>query len=331
MFFYTLLGFSLEPLQRLAELNLEIQDALIAVERVYEIMDLETERANEGRKAEFSGLRNSIDFSQVSFQYGCRDRVLHDIDLRIPAGSKIAIVGESGSGKSTFLKLLMRFYDPSDGRILFDGIDARDVKIDSLRAKVGLVSQDPFIFNGTIQDNIAFGRPDASLEEIAVAARTAGLEEFVTALPERWDSLIGERGANLSGGQRQRLAIARVLLMQPEIVIFDEATSHLDTTTEKAIQENLSAVLKDTTVIMVAHRLSTIRDVDMICVLNEGRIVERGDHAELLAANRWYAKLWQSQIGGWKPVTMLPKIPGNKPGQTADAPENILVGEMSHA
>ena len=175
----------------------------------------------------------------------------------------MAIVGESGSGKSTLLKLLMGFYDPTEGRILIDGVDLRDFELASLRARIGLVSQEPFIFNGTMRENIALGRPGATREEVIAAARAAGLDEFIAGLPERYETVIGERGANLSGGQRQRLAIARALLRKPEILIFDEATSHLDTATERAIQENLRTALAGKTVVLVAHRLSTIKDADL--------------------------------------------------------------------
>jgi ATP-binding cassette subfamily B protein len=209
----------------------------------------------------------------------------------------VAIVGESGCGKSTLLKLLARFYEPTGGRIRIDGIDIRDIDVDSLRSRIGIVSQEPFVFSGTIRQNIALGRPEASLNDIIAAARAAGLDEFISSLPQRYESIIGERGGNLSGGQRQRLAIARALLCDPEILLFDEATSHLDTATEQSIQDNLRSVFAQRTVILVAHRLSTIREADFVCVVEKGRIVELGTHPELLQRDGRYARLWRSQTG----------------------------------
>jgi ATP-binding cassette subfamily B protein len=189
----------------------------------------------------------------------------------------------------------MGYYDPTGGRLLFDGVDSRDLDLASLRARTGLVSQEPFIFNGTLRENIALGCLDATPNQIVQAARAAGLEEFINGLPDRYNTLIGERGANLSGGQRQRLAIARALLRQPDVVIFDEATSHLDTTTERVIQRNLRAALSGKTVVIVAHRLSTIKDADYIYVLDRGKVVERGSHRHLLELDGRYAELWRAQ------------------------------------
>jgi ATP-binding cassette subfamily B protein len=294
MFFYTLLGYMLQPLERLASVNLQIQDALVAVERLFQVMDLKTE-SHDDRKASFEGVRQAIELRDVSFRYGCRANVLEDLNLRIPAGATVAIVGESGCGKSTLLKLLMRFYDPTGGQVVIDGVDLRDFDLASLRSRVAIVSQEPFVFNGTLRENIALGDPQAELGDIIAAARAAGLEEFIASLPERYDTMLGERGANLSGGQRQRLAIARALLRNPDVLIFDEATSHLDTTTERAIQENLHGLLADKTVLLVAHRLSTVRNADLIYVLHQGRLVEQGDHAMLMTAGGRYAALWRSQ------------------------------------
>ncbi len=301
MFFYTLLGYMLEPLERLASINLQIQDALIAVDRLFQVLDLETE-CNDHRRASLDSVRHGIELKQVGFKYGCRDKVLDALDIRIPAGATVAIVGESGCGKSTLLKLLTRFYDPSEGQVLIDGVDYRDLDIASLRSRIGFVSQDPFIFSGTLRDNIALGSDNKSLNEIVAVAKGAGLDEFISSLPERYDTIIGERGANLSGGQRQRLAIARALLRQPDILLFDEATSHLDTTTERAIQENLKGFFSDRTVIMVAHRLSTVRDADMIYVMHAGQVVEQGDHRSLMATGGRYAQLWRSQTQGLAPA-----------------------------
>ena len=295
MFFYTLLGYLLEPLERLASVNLKLQDALVAVDRLCQIMDLEVEPLGDSRKATFRGIRDALELRDVRFQYACRAPVLEQLNLRIPAGRTVAIVGESGSGKSTVLKLLMGFYAPTGGQILIDGVDLRDFDLASLRGRIGLVAQDPFIFTGTIHENIALGRPGTTREEVIEVTRAAGLEEFITALPERYETVIGERGANLSGGQRQRLAIARALLRRPEILIFDEATSHLDTATERAIQESLRTALAGKTVVLVAHRLSTIREADLIYVLHQGRVVEEGTHRQLMAREGRYWVLARSQ------------------------------------
>ncbi|MFO0811230.1 MAG: peptidase domain-containing ABC transporter [Gemmataceae bacterium] len=298
MFFYSLLGYVLGPLERLASVNLKIQDALVAVDRLYQVLDLETEPVGDVRKARFAGIRAGVELKDVGFRYGCRAKVLDGVNLRIPAGQTVALVGESGSGKSTLLKLLLGYYGPTEGSLRVDGVDLRDIELGSLRAGTALVSQEPFVFNGTLRENVAVAKPRATLAEIAAAIRAAGLEEFINGLPERFDTVIGERGANLSGGQRQRLAIARALLRQPDFLIFDEATSHLDTATERAIQENLRTALVGKTVLLVAHRLSTVKDADLICVMHQGRVVEQGTHAELLAANARYAALWRAQTEG---------------------------------
>jgi ATP-binding cassette subfamily B protein len=297
MFFFTLLAYLLEPLERLASINLQLQEALVAVDRLYQVLDLEREQPDGPKRATFAGVREAVELRDVTFGYGCRGNVLEGVSLRIPAGKTVAVVGESGSGKSTLLKLLMGFYAPTKGQVLFDGVDLRDLDLASLRGRVGLVAQDPFVFNGTVRENIALGRPGAELNEVIAAARAAGLEEFIAGLPERYETVIGERGANLSGGQRQRLAIARALLRQPDVLIFDEATSHLDTATERAIQENLRTALAGRTVVLVAHRLSTVKDADLIYVLHQGRVAEHGSHRELLARAGWYAALWRAQSG----------------------------------
>jgi ATP-binding cassette, subfamily C, bacteriocin exporter len=307
MFFYTLLGYMLEPLQRLAGINLQIQDALVAADRLFQVMDMPTE-TNTVRGARFSHVNRCIEFRDVSFRYGFRKNVLDEISLTIPAGTTMAIVGASGCGKSTLLKLLMRFYEPTEGAILIDGVDSRDFDLHQWRSHIGLVSQDPLIFSGSIRENIAMGKPDASFNEIIEAARAAGLDSFIGSLPNRFEAVIGEGGSNLSGGQRQRLAIARALLCDPEILLFDEATSHLDTKTEQLIQQNLKQAFAGRTVLVVAHRLSTIRQSDLICVMDGGHIAEMGTHEELLALNGHYATLWSSQLMDESNCTMNLKV-----------------------
>jgi HlyB family type I secretion system ABC transporter len=332
MFFYSLLGYLLEPLERLASVNLKLQEALVAVDRLFQILDLEGEPIGAPNKVAFAGVREAIELRGAGFRYGCRADVLKGLDLRIPAGRTVAVVGESGSGKSTLLKLLMGFYEPTEGRLLIDGVDLRDFELASLRGRIGLVAQDPFIFTGTITANIALGRPGATQAEVADAAQAAGLDAFIAELPERYETVIGERGANLSGGQRQRLAIARALLRRPEVLIFDEATSHLDTATERAIQESLRTALAGKTVVLVAHRLSTIKDADRIYVLHQGRVVEEGTHRQLMERPGRYRDLWRAQTDDgddgprrmWTPSSPTPIGNGNGNGKA-------LAGGTSHA
>ena len=310
MFFYTLLGYLLQPLERLATVNVQFQEAFVAIDRLFQVLDIEPESLAD-RKAKFNGINDAIELRNISFRYGCRSNVLNRLNLRIPAGATVAIVGESGCGKSTLLKLLMRFHEPTEGRIIADDVDLRDFNLGSLREQIGIVSQEPFIMNATLRENIALGAPDADLNRIIAAAQAAGLDDFINELPDRYETMLGERGANLSGGERQRLAIARAVLKQPGLLIFDEATSHLDTRTERAIQERLRDVFVGRTVLLVAHRLSTVRDADMICVMHEGEIVEEGSHAVLLAQGGRYAKLWSAQSA--ESPTMLDSLTSESP------------------
>lgn len=323
MFFHTLLGYLLDPLVHLASVNLQLQDALVAVDRLYQVLDVELEQPGAEKKLVFGGIKNAIELKDVCFKYGCRTPVLEKLNLIIPAGKTVAIVGESGSGKSTLLKLLMGFHAPTSGRLLADGVDQGDFDLASWRARIGLVSQDAFVFNGTLRENIALGKPTATFEEVMSAAQSAGLAEFIWSLPERFETVIGERGANLSGGQRQRLAIARALLRQPDILIFDEATSHLDTATERAIQENLRTVLAGRTVVLVAHRLSTIRSADLIYVLNKEQVAECGTHQQLLSRNGIYAKLCQAQAEPDVKSPWLRRQNGQAERYRADSPMSV--------
>jgi ABC-type multidrug transport system fused ATPase/permease subunit len=297
----------LEPLGRLASVNLKIHEALSAVERLFQILDLEVEPVGHDQ-APFTGVQRELQLQNVSFGYGSKQNVLDQVNLKIPSGKMVAIVGESGSGKSTLLKLLLRFHSPSAGQILVDGVDIRDFALGSLRNRLGVVTQDAYVFTGTIRDNISLGSPQATLTEVIAAAKAAGLDEFINTLPNRYETMVGERGSNLSGGQRQRLAIARALVGEPAMLIFDEATSQLDTTTERQIQERLRQTLAGRTVLVVAHRLSTIMDADLIYVMHSGRVIEQGNHRELLAAGGAYAKLWDSQTTSFDGLFHLPPV-----------------------
>jgi ATP-binding cassette subfamily B protein len=236
-----------------------------------------------------------VRFEHVRFSYQPERPILEDVDFTIAPGQKVAIVGHSGAGKSTLARLLFRFYDVTGGRVLIDGQDIRTVTQDSLRRVIGIVPQDTVLFNDTIYYNIAYGRPDATRQEVAAAAAFAHIRTFVEGLPSGWDTLVGERGLKLSGGEKQRVAIARAILKRPRILAFDEATSSLDTRTEQAIQETLAQVAADHTTLVIAHRLSTVVDADRILVMEHGRVVEQGDHAALLALGGRYAEMWELQ------------------------------------
>jgi ATP-binding cassette subfamily B protein len=236
-----------------------------------------------------------IRFEHVRFGYDAGREILKGLDIDIPAGTSCAIVGPSGAGKSTIARLLYRFYDPQAGRILIDGQDIAEVNQRSLRAAIGIVPQDTVLFNDTIGYNVGYGRDGASQPDVEAAARGAAIDQFIAALPDKYESMVGERGLKLSGGEKQRVAIARTLLKNPPILVLDEATSALDSRTEQAIQETLSEVSQSRTTIMIAHRLSTIVDADQIVVLDQGRVAERGTHDELLDLGGLYAELWQRQ------------------------------------
>jgi ATP-binding cassette, subfamily B, heavy metal transporter len=224
--------------------------------------------------------------------------ILHDVSFEIPAGKTVAVVGPSGSGKSTLARLLFRFYDVGDGRIRIDGQDIRDVTQQSLRQSIGIVPQDTVLFNDTVEYNIAYGRPGATRDEVEDAARSAHIHNFIVSTPKGYGTMVGERGLKLSGGEKQRVAIARTLLKNPPVLIFDEATSALDSANERAIQEELRSAARNKTALVIAHRLSTVIDAHQILVMDQGRILERGTHAELLAMNGRFAEMWRLQQAG---------------------------------
>ena len=276
------------------------QEAVGAAQRVFEILETEPAIVDPGLPVELpSPVRGSVSFEKVSFRYGRDPAVpwtLEEIDLACAPGEVIALVGPSGAGKTTLVSLLPRFWDPDHGRIRVDGIDIRSLRLADLRSVIAIVPQDPALFSGTIRDNIAYARPGASPEDVAAAARAAHADEFIERLPEKYATLVGERGIKLSGGQRQRVAIARAILKDPAILILDEATSNLDTESERLIEDALSKLLVGRTTLIIAHRLSTVRRADRLVVVDRGRIVEEGTHGELLELGGLYARLYQRQF-----------------------------------
>ncbi len=285
------------PLTGLAEVIDLFERAMASTRRILDLLAEPVNVRDEAGKSLEQPVRGKVSFNQVSFRYAGSGAGIQDITLSVPAGNTLALVGATGSGKSTLIKLLLRFYDPSHGDIRIDGQPIRGVSLKSLRDAIGLVSQDVYLFEGSIRDNLAYGKPDASEEEIIDAARTAEAWSFIEALPEGLDTPVGERGIRLSGGQRQRLSLARALLKNPPILVLDEATSAVDNETEAAIQRSLKRIGHNRTVIMIAHRLSTIVDADTIAVVENGRIVEEGDHDSLICNNGAYAAQWRVQTG----------------------------------
>jgi len=283
------------PLHFLGFVYREIRHSLADMERMFGLLDQHEEVKDKPGAPALVVADGAVRFEHVQFGYDSRRPILHDLSFEVPAGHKVAVVGASGAGKSTLARLLFRFYDVGGGRITINGQDIRDVTQQSLRRAIGIVPQDTVLCNDSIYYNIAYGRPDATREEVIQAARAAHIHDFVESLPDKYDTLVGERGLKLSGGEKQRVAIARTLLKNPPILVFDEATSALDSKTEKAIQAELRELATDHTTLVIAHRLSTVMDAEQILVIDQGRIAERGTHDELLARNGLYAHLWSLQ------------------------------------
>ena len=291
IFFMVILYSVLQPLKELSKAGYAIPKGIASIERVNTILDAENDIKESAEPKSINGFKDRIEIKGLHFSYDETREILHDINMTIPKGKMIALVGQSGSGKSTLVDLIPRFYDTCEGSITIDGVDIRDMKIKELRSYIGNVNQEAILFNDTIFNNIAFGVEGATMEQVIEAAKIANAHEFIMEKEEGYMTNIGDRGSKLSGGQRQRISIARAILKNPEILILDEATSALDTESEKLVQEALDRLTGSRTTIAIAHRLSTIKNADEICVMHEGRIVERGKHDELIALNGYYKRL----------------------------------------
>lgn len=286
----------LQPARKLGSVNSQIQTGLASAGRVFSILDTTIEIKNSSTASSIAEFENSIEFKSVSFKYeNAKNESLKDINVSIPKGDTVALVGSSGAGKSTFVDLISRFYDIQDGRILIDGVNIKNIKLSSLRMLVGVVTQETILFNDTILNNIKYGDEFATIEDVKKASNAANALEFINELPEKFDTIIGEKGARLSGGQRQRIAIARAILKNSQILILDEATSSLDTESERKVQIAIDNLVKDRTVIVIAHRLSTIENADEILVFHDGEIIEKGKHGELLDKIGRYTSLYEIQ------------------------------------
>lgn len=291
------MGIMITPLKLISrDLGL-MQKAGASLERIFEVLDVQECIVEEENAVDLPNVKGTVAFQQVSMSYDQENKeVLKEISLEVQPGQVVAFVGESGAGKTTLVNLLPRFYDPTEGRVTIDGYDLRDVTIRSLRKQIAIVPQDTILFKGTIAYNIAYGKPDATMDEIEQAARRANAHKFISEFAKGYETMVGERGQSLSGGQRQRIAIARAILANPRILILDEATSALDTASEILVQEALEEVMRDRTTFVIAHRLSTIVNADRIVVMEQGQIVEIGTHAELLEQNGYYSKLYKTQM-----------------------------------
>lgn len=293
--FTTLSGYFLGPLSRLLTMQSYWQEVFVSAERLSDVLDIQEEDDSQTKTEDAENLLGDIEFKDVCFSYGTRGRAVNKVSLKIPAGKKVAFVGISGSGKSTLLKLLMKFYKYEEGNIFINKKEITDYSNDSYRSRIGYVPQESLLFSGTIRENISWGSFDSTPERITEAAVASQAYPFINALPDKFETIVGEQGATLSGGERQRIALARILMRNPDIIILDEATASLDSISEQKIMETIYTQIKDRTVIMVAHRLSTIRDCDCIFVFDHGELIEQGTHNSLLADNGKYAQMWRAQ------------------------------------
>lgn len=322
-FTYTLfMGFLIAPVMQIVQIGTQLTEALAGLERTNEILKESAEDGDPRRTVALPEIVGDIDFENVSFSYDGVRTVLNDISFHSAPGTVTALVGSSGSGKSTTIGLISAFYVATKGKILVDGIDLSTVRLDSYRMQLGVVLQESFLFDGTIRDNVAFSRPEATEEEVLRACRIARVNEFAESFADQYDTIVGERGVKLSGGQRQRISIARAILADPRILILDEATSSLDSESEQMIQEGLSFLMQGRTTFVIAHRLSTIRRADQILVMEQGQIVERGNHEDLYAARGRYYELYTKQHGV---ETNLFLAPGES--DSSDAVENEITGK----
>jgi ATP-binding cassette subfamily B protein/subfamily B ATP-binding cassette protein MsbA len=308
----------LEPLATLAQSATQFQNSLSGLDRVLDLLEESREMVATpaSLKVDRQQVQGAIQFDNVSFTYpGTDTPALEGINLTVPAGQTVALVGPSGAGKTTISNLVARFYDPTAGRVLLDGRDLRDYDVESYRAVLGVVEQDVFLFDGTVAENISYARRDATIEEIHAAAEAANATEFIDRMTDGMQTVIGERGVRLSGGQRQRLAIARAILADPKVLILDEATSNLDTDSERLIQQSLTLLMRGRTSFVIAHRLSTIAGADLIVVVEKGRISQTGTHGELMIQGGRYRRMVEQQIS----MTLGGIAPANPPVEIADA------------
>jgi ABC-type multidrug transport system fused ATPase/permease subunit len=306
--FQSYIGLTIFPLNILGQIMIMYVQADAALRRVQEVIESAPEIVEKANPVSAKKLRGEIEFENVSFGYTPSNRVLKNLTFKVPSGRKVAIIGTTGSGKSTIINLIPRFYDVSEGSIKIDGLDVRDYNISELRGKIAIVSQDTFLFNKTIRENITYGKEDATIEEVIEAASSANIHEFITELPEGYQTMVGERGTRLSGGQKQRLSIARAIIIKPKILIFDDSTSSVDVETEYKIQQALEHVMLNTTTFIITQRISTIRNADEILVLEKGRIVGYGTHDNLIQENVLYRQIFETLYRKQKELTIGPLI-----------------------
>jgi ATP-binding cassette subfamily B protein len=293
------------PTASLLNVNVQVLSSLALFERIFDYLDLRPEITDKPGAIDLGRARGDVELRDVDFAYVKGQQVLHDVSLEVPAGHFAAFVGQTGAGKTTIAYLVPRLYDVESGAVLIDGHDVRDLTLASIAANVAMVNQEPFLFHASLKENLRYARPDATDDEIVEASRSAGIHDFIASLPDGYDTVVGERGYRLSGGEKQRVAIARALLKDPAILILDEATSSVDSVTERAIQQALDRVAEGRTVLAIAHRLSTVLAADIVFVIEGGRIVERGTHEELLARGGAYRRLYEHQLLAPPPLGAL--------------------------